>query len=73
MGCQCIHGDAFRVHQSQGSLTQVLEWSCIVGGGTRLGDRKQRTPQSSLLVMPLVIASTTSLSILTLELSTSLQ
>lgn len=41
------------------------------------GDRKQRIPacstQPSLLVMPLVIAGAGSLSVLTLELSTSLQ
>lgn len=41
------------------------------------GDRKQRIPacstQSSLLVMPLVIAGAGSLSVLTWELSTSLQ
>lgn len=42
-----------------------------------VGRQKQRIPacstQSSLLVMPLVIAAAGSLSVLTLELSTSLQ
>lgn len=78
MGCQWNHDDAFRVHKltwqpDGGSGMELYHGLVDSGGETESREFLHAALSLHSLVMPLVIAGTGSLSILTLDLSTSLQ